>query len=57
MAGRKENSGKSKAAKELPTLDRIIAGDSIEELAKLPDESVDLIFAAARAALSGEGAP
>ena len=45
MAGRKENSGKSKAAKELPTLDRIIAGDSIEELAKLPDESVDLIFA------------
>ena len=42
MAARKKPAAKKPAALKLDT---IIAGDSIKTLKKLPDESVDLVFA------------
>lgn len=44
MAGRKANARNKPAKQSLP-LDKIVRGDSIEEMAKLPEASVDLIFA------------
>jgi modification methylase len=45
MSVRKTNTAKNNATKAAVDLDKIIKGDTIEELAKLPDASVDLIFA------------